>query len=1113
MRSVDQAVRPFLRTARLPLLGVVVAAAVQGVLVVVQAFGVAAAVVAVVDGRSVTTPATVVAAAFVLRAGAGYASDRSAALAATRVSSSVREQVLRAAEERGPVWLGGRRSGGLVTLATRGASAVEPYLTRYLPALVAAATLPFLTVAAMATQDLLATAVVLATLPLLPLFAALIGMTTKARADRQWRALATLAGHFLDVVRGLPTLVAFRRARAQTEAIRSATDRHRRATLATLRLAFASSAALELIATLSVALVAVCVGLRLDAGQIDLRSALTVLLLAPEAYWPIRKVGAEFHAAAEGAATFAAVTDLVGGRFQLDPAESHGAASTSPRALPSSITLRGVEIRYPGAAGEALVLPDAEFLRGRLNVVVGRSGAGKSTLLMALLGFVDLEAGAIRVDGSLIDRLDPDWRRQIAWVPQRPWFAPGSIGDNLRLARPAASDSDLWCALTTVGMAEVVAALPGGLESDLAEDGRSLSAGQRSRIALARTIVADRQIVLLDEPTAHLDPRSQRDIADVLKSIAESALVVVVSHRDELVSAADAVIAVDAVGRWSTRADARRPRPSHPFAPTAAPSPPSHRPAQSIADRVPDRLRLTLAMLLGALAGGCGVALTATSGWLIVRASERPPVLTLLVAIVGVRAFGLGRPLFRYAERLVAHDAALRRLADARVQVYRALIPLTPGRLGRRRGDLLASVVDDVDSVVDRPIRVWLPTTSALAVGLAACAGAWTVSASVGVVIAALVGVGGCAFVVATTAHRRLGAAAVAARADLAVAVADEVDGAGELAVWRPSGRSRRVLDADRRLAGIELRAANRVASARCILVLGVGAAAVAVAAVAARLVEAGSTSPAVAALLVLLPLGLAELLAPLPEAGALAPRTHAALDRIRRLEHTEPAVTEAAEPVDSYEHDGLRASDVAAGWEAGDVLSGVSLDLRPGQHTAVVGPSGSGKSTLIAILARNIDPRSGSVTLGGTDVRDLRLDAVRSVIGQVDDDPHIFGSSIFENVRLARPGASRDEVLDALRRVRLDEWVDSLPLGLDTLVGDGGFDVSGGERARIALARAVLANPSVLVLDEPTAHLDSATATDVLDHIVDAWAGRSLAVSTHRLDDLARFDEIVALA
>ena len=313
MKPLDPRLLPHLASARGPLAGALVGSVVSGLLVVAQAFAVAAVITALLDGDGPSTwrAAVLLGAVTVGRAAAGWVVDAGTARASALVTTALRRRVLTSAFALGATRLSRRHSGELAVLSTRGVAAVDPYLTRYLPALLLAAVLPPVTVVAIATQDLLSAVVVVATLPLLPVFAALVGLATRDRADRQWQALASLSGHFVDVMRGLPTLVAYRRASAQSASIRTITDRYRRATNETLKLAFASSAVLELVATLSVALVAVTVGLRLAGGSLDLGTALVVLLLAPEAYWPIRRVGAEFHAAAEGVATFEAADALI----------------------------------------------------------------------------------------------------------------------------------------------------------------------------------------------------------------------------------------------------------------------------------------------------------------------------------------------------------------------------------------------------------------------------------------------------------------------------------------------------------------------------------------------------------------------------------------------------------------------------------------------------------------------------------------------------------------------------------------------------------------------------------------------------------------------------------
>ncbi len=368
-------------------------------------------------------------------------------------------------------------------LATRGVSAAEPYLTRYLPAFVLATVLPPLTVVVMATQDLLSAVIVLATLPLVPVFGALVGLATRDRAREQWREMSSLSGHFVDVVRGLPTLVAHRRARAQSSRIAAITDRYRLASLRTLRIAFASSLVLELVATLSVALVAVTVGVRLAGGSLGLHTALVVLLLAPEAYWPLRRVGAEFHAAGEGVATFEAARAVLEAGDIGTPA---GHSSETPTGAP--LLLRGVTLTHRGRVHPAVDRLDAVIPATGVTVLTGPSGCGKSTLLDGLAGLLPLAAGSIVAGGHSVG--GPEWQAMVARLPQRPYFVAGTVADNLRLGRPVANVDELWVALRQVALEERVQDLPWGLDTPIGEDGTTLSAGERARLALARVLVA-----------------------------------------------------------------------------------------------------------------------------------------------------------------------------------------------------------------------------------------------------------------------------------------------------------------------------------------------------------------------------------------------------------------------------------------------------------------------------------------------------------------------------------------------------------------------------------------------------------------------------------------------
>ncbi|MET1060593.1 MAG: thiol reductant ABC exporter subunit CydD, partial [Nocardioides sp.] len=766
MRPLDPRLLPHLLPARTPLAVALVAGSVSGLLTVAQAFALGALVVEVATqpaGHGWHTPAAWLVGVVLAGAVASYVVDMATARAAGRVSTDLRHRLLSATAAADPLAQSRRRTGELTLLATRGLAAIEPYLTRYLPSLVLATVLPAAALLAIVWLDPLSGLIVVLTLPLVPVFAVLVGMGTRDRAERQWRRLSALAGHFVDVVRGLPTLVVHRRATAQSATIRRVTGSYRRATVDTLRLAFASSAVLELVATLSVALVAVCVGLRLASGNIDFRTAMVVLLLAPEAYWPVRRLGAEFHAAAEGSAAFEAATTL------LDSPPSPDRPAL-PATGPRPVAVRGLTVAWPDRDAPALEGIDADFPAPGLTAVTGPSGCGKSTLLATLLGELGRANGAVR-DGSIRvgddDLLTADpasWQPQVAWLPQRPWLVAGTLADNVRVGRPGAADADVWAALEQVGLGELVAASPDGIDTVLGEDGVGWSAGQRARLVLARVLLADRPFVLLDEPTAHLDAETEAVLLETLRRLARRATVVVVAHRDAVVAAADHEVRLPA--------PAPAPLPEHPEVPardrrrTGEPS--------TVVDEVadpPSRWGLRTGTLLGALSVASGVALTATAAWLITRASEHPPVLYLMVAIVGVRLFGLARPTLRYAERLVSHDAALRLLAERRAAVYDALVPLVPGRLGRRRGDVLASVVDDVDALVDEQLRVRQPAWTAVLVGGAAVLLAGLLSPAAGVVVLAACLVGAAGGQLARHGVRAAAPAFVAARAELAAEV------------------------------------------------------------------------------------------------------------------------------------------------------------------------------------------------------------------------------------------------------------------------------------------------------------------------------------------------------
>ncbi|MFD6113362.1 thiol reductant ABC exporter subunit CydD [Streptomyces yangpuensis] len=1154
MKPIDPRLLRYARSTRL-FLGAVVALGLAGAgLVVGQAMLIAEIVVGAFEqglgGAALRTPLLLLAAVALGRALIAWLTELAAHRASAAVKSELRGRLLDRAAETGPGRPGGQRTGSLVSLATRGVDALDDYFSRYLPQLGLAVVVPVAVLARIVTEDWVSAAIIVVTLPLIPVFMVLIGMATQSRMDRQWRLLSRLSGHFLDVVAGLPTLKVFGRAKAQAESIRKITDDYRRATMRTLRIAFLSSFALELLATLSVALVAVTIGMRLVHGELDLYTGLVILILAPEAYLPLRQVGAQYHAAAEGLAAAEEIFEI------LETPAAAGPAGTAelPAGAPLRIEIDGVAVRYEGRDEDSPRPVSLTVAPGECVALTGPSGAGKSTLLQVLLGFVRPTAGRVRIAGVDLAELSPEhWRERIAWVPQRPHLFAGTVAENVRLARPGAGEGEVTAALKDAGAWEFVSALPRGAETLLGEGGVGLSAGQRQRLALARAFLADRPVLLLDEPTAALDGETEAGIVDAVRRLSAGRTVLLVVHRPALLAVADRVIRMTAgpvpAEPLSGLALSAGPLPRPGGAGTEAeePSPDGLGPdaGEWILGSAPERLRtgggasdtggadplrrvravakewqgrFRLGLLLGALAVGCSVGLMAVSGWLISRASEQPPVLYLMVAVTATRAFGLGRAVFRYAERLVSHDAVLRMLADLRVSVYRRLERIAPAGLREhRRGDLLARLVADADALQDYWLRWLLPVGTAVLVGTGSVAFTTWLLPEAGAVLAvgllaAGIGVPLVSGACARRAERRL----APARGELATRVADLLTGTAELTVAGAlADRKDRARESDGVLTRIAARGAAAGGLGGGLSALVCGLTVVAAAAVAANAVHDGRLSGVAMAVAVLTPLAAFEAVSGLPLAVQYRQRVRRSAERVYEVIDAPVPVAEpeqpAAAPASPFP---LRLTGLTArhpGQER-DALRGLDLTLEAGRRIAVVGPSGSGKTTLAQVVLRFLDPAEGSYSLAGVDARTLDSDDVRALVGLCAQDAHLFDSSVRENLRLARTGASEEQLRDALAAARLLEWADGLPDGLDTLVGEHGERISGGQRQRLALARALLADFPVLVLDEPAEHLDLVTADALTADLLTATEGRTTVLITHRLAGLEAVDEVLVL-
>ncbi|MEW1808532.1 thiol reductant ABC exporter subunit CydD [Pseudarthrobacter sp. NPDC080039] len=1056
------------------------------------------------------------------------------AVAARRSALGVKEELRGELLERAlrtGVRASGPGDGGLAVLATRGLDALDSYYTQFLPALVNCAAIPLLLGARILFADWVSALVIVLTVPLIPLFMVLIGRYTQDSVRRAQASLARLSAHMLELAKGLPVLVGLGRATAQRKALEEISEEYRSRTMGTLRTAFLSALALELIATISVAVVAVFIGVRLVHGDMPLEAGLLALLLAPDCYLPLRELGTAHHASDDGRVALAETAAVTGAP---QPAPLPAARAGRPGA-PLEVT--ALTVTYGGRSAAAVGPLTFTAPQDRITALDGPSGAGKSTVLGVLAGTVGTDGGTgstgTRITGS-ISGLD---RRLVAWVPQHPVMVAGTVLDEVLLYlspdtaygpdRFTAEDAARQC-LERAGAGHLAA-----------KHQAELSPGELRRVALARglaRIEAGATLLLLDEPTAHLDDASAAIVEEAIRRLRGKVTVVLVAHNQRTRQLADVLVPVKPAGKVAAGQHADGvllsaaaappdfPESNSPGGGDTGSTPPAdtRAPAQSAtgpsatgtarllaALLAPVRGKFAAAALVGTLAAIFAVALSGLSGWLIIRASEQPPILYLLTAIVGVRFFGIGRAVFRYWERLLLHDAVFAALTRLRGRLWESL---SRRALSLRRllqgGNVLGTVIDDVDTVRDLLPRVVLPPVTALAVSaLAVAATGMLVPAALPAVVAAAA----CGLLLAPAAalwgDRRSAAGEQSLRSGVLRRVTAALDARAEL---HANGVAPRVLEAllaeDREATRASQRSAwadglgHAVATAAC------GTAALAAAWLAAPNVLAAQVAPATAAVIVLLLLALVEPYAAMTTAVRQFPALRAVLRRVGESGALEDG-TDTPDGLQSVPgrtstEPGVELVDLAAAWPGGaPVFSGVDAVAAPGHWLAVTGPSGSGKSTLLSVLLGFLPPAAGHVKVTGR-------------AAWCPQEAHLFDSTIRGNLLLGRAPGSADagnagsragdrELEAVLAAVGLDGLVGRLPAGLDTRIGPGGAFLSGGERQRLAVARTLLTGAEVILLDEPTAHLDAESAAAMLADLRAGLRHRTVVLVTHNPADI----------
>ena len=1203
-------------------------------------------------------------AALLVRSGTDYLLAVSAQRAASGAKSQIRSALLKRVLATGGADTP-EGTGATAVLLSRGLNALDDYYTKTLTAFVSTAVVPFILWVVVASLDWMSAMVLACTLPLIPVFMILIGKNTRDETAEAQAELHRLSDHILELVRGLPVIIGLGRERAQTRAMNALGQRYRERTMQTLRSAFMSSLALELITTISVALIAVLIGVRLVNGTLGLDTAILVLLLAPECYQPLRDVGAAYHQSEDGVAALRSAQKIIDAPLPAAAADS--AVTESEEAQPSTIAVEDLSVSYPArpavltnlslnlnrrvttAQGEI-----AQGERGAVIGVMGESGCGKSTLLNVFSGAV--REGLVPTGSEEPVHVTGSVRGLGATlvIPQSPVFTAPTVQTEMALYALSATEAERERAAALLGEAmdskklsvtdAESALLVGplaqlGMEKLTALEPGALSAGQARRLAVARTLARAEAIyraggeqtvltVLVDEPTAHLDAYSAYLVTRALHRLAElGATVLIVTHEQELAAGCDTLVrAVQTAQGYTWTAEANTARvavpaqaPAHllkdkeeyeaestaPAGASAAAEAEEAEPAGLFASlRTLKELTgigvraATGPVIMAAITSLMAAALTALSGWLIVRAAEGPAMMYLMVAIVGVRFFGLGRACARYAERLMTHSKVLAAANILRLRAWVGAWQSVSSVRALLRGDaLLERLVGGIDELRDGVPRVIIPPAAHLLVMTAALITTACIlpQALIPVLLAVLVSTFVAPWIV-LRADARAEALARRSTAQMLRLGTGMLSAAEDL---RANGVATTAEKANGALDAENLSALQKGSTAqgvgRTLVTLSWFGAALASAVIAYPLAVDGTVRAPEAAIVVLLCTGMLEsslghveavrswpafsrLLATIAPSvrdvsleGVVATSTlkrsvpteaevdtHVLPRRVERLRARaeaemeelleadrqrahrfdrpesaagsksdtprppkpgEPKLVSCGTPQElgvKVTEPALSLQDAAARWPGMDhpVFTDLNMNARAGSWTAVTGPSGSGKSTVLATVLGFLPLESGRVLASG---EVLEGEQLRGYAAWCPQAAHIFESTLEGNLMLARDRSDRpseEELIEVLRRVGLGEWFDALPQGLRTPVGAGGSFLSGGQRQRLAVARALLVNSPVLLLDEPTAHLDAESARALMADLDAATRSSSVAtvLVSHRPEDIARCDEVVRL-
>ena len=1052
------------------------------------------------------------------------------------------------------------RHGDVIHMLTDGLEQVDAYVARYIPQILYAIMIPLIMGIAIVDTLPIIGIILIVTVPLIPFFMILIGKQADRLNKEQWERMSFLSGHFLDVLQGITTLKLFGRAKDQIKVIGRLSEEFKDSTLRVLRVAFLSALVLELVSTISTALIAVYLGLTLLDGEIPFFSAFFILLLAPEFYTPFRQLGAAFHTGMAGKTSILKYEEFmnrqpslpVGGQSQL-----HGDIQ--------AIEIKDLTFTYKDSENGIQHI-SLEAKRNYPIMLVGESGAGKSTIAHIIGGFLTAPKGSVTIDGLDLCDIDIEWwRQQITYVSQHPHIMKGTLRDVLSFGMNV-SDEEIIEACKEVQLLDVIHRQQDGLDTVISEGGLGLSGGERQRVALVRAFLRKGQVLILDEVTAHLDVKTETIISSAIKRLMDNKIVIIIGHRLQTMHWASTLyvlkhgriiqqgsyaklLSVDGyfkdlvtsgLGEFSSTIEEQLKteksfslehreeidnsicvdnQDAYVLGQDTIQTPEVSTSKTGIQGwkllftvLSPAKWSLVLALIFTFLTVFMNVGLLTVSAWLLASAALQPGLTYLSLAIVGVRFFGVSRAVCRYFERYTSHRMAFQGLYGLRVWFYAHLEPLAPAILKRfGAGDMLGRIMGDIEVLQFFYLRTLIPPAAAITLTILVAYGVSTIDNSLVAPIVLAAFILGLVLPLVVYAHNKQSLTAIGPQqgeyksllSDTMDSLEDVISYGNEQLVYDRIQHMMSTVDANK---GIIERGMNL---GNTLFLGGVQITVVIVAILAANALT-GAWASVMVAVAAIGTQAWFEALQPMIAAVHHGAESKVATSRLIALADEPIPVVEPNAPKPFNANREITFTDVSFGYDAHRrIYEHLRLDIKQGQSIAIVGASGSGKTTLFNMLERLYD-YGGSIHVGDVELKDISIDTWRNTLGTITQDTYIFHASFEDNIRLARPDASEADLEYAIDCASLRSVVERLPDGIHTIVGSGGHGLSGGERQRVALARLFLRNPQIVLLDEPLEGLDQVTRKALHRDLMEYVKDKTCLYITHQLEGLEQMDRIL---